>query len=161
MFLRISIPRQTLEVVEESGEILHCFPVSTAARGPGEHPGSQCTPRGWHQIRAKIGGGLPPQSVLVGRRPTGERYSPALAEQHPGRDWILSRVLWLSGLEPGKNRMGERDTMRRYIYIHGTADEAGLGQPRSHGCIRMANQDVMTLFDLVPAHTRVEIRDQD
>lgn len=161
MFLRISIPRQTLEVVEENGEILHRFPVSTAARGPGEYPGSQCTPRGWHQIRAKIGSGLPAQSVLVGRRPTGECYSPALAEQHPGRDWILSRVLWLSGLEPGKNRMGERDTMRRYIYIHGTADEAGLGQPRSHGCIRMANQDVMTLFDLVPAHTRVEIRDQD
>jgi len=161
MFLRISIPRQTLEVVGEAGEILHRFPVSTAARGAGEHPGSQCTPRGWHQVRAKIGAGLPSHSVLVGRRPTGECYSPALAEQHPGRDWILSRVLWLSGLEPGKNRMGERDTMRRYIYIHGTADEAGLGQPRSHGCIRMANRDVMALFDLVSPHTRVEIRDQD
>jgi L,D-transpeptidase YbiS len=134
-----------------------CWPVSTARKGPGERRGSEQTPRGRHVIRARIGAGLPPGAVLVGRRPTGETWSPALAAAHPGRDWILTRILWLSGLEPGRNRLGEVDTMRRYIYIHGTPDDQPVGVPGSHGCIRMRNADVIELFDRAPPGTEVRI----
>ncbi len=135
------------------------FDVSTAARGAGEQNGSLCTPRGHHVIRARIGAGARPGTVFVGRRPTGEIYSPALARDYPGRDWILTRILWLCGTEPGRNRRGEVDTMRRYIYIHGTPDETILGHPGSHGCIRMANADIITLFDGVTAGTPVFIHE--
>jgi lipoprotein-anchoring transpeptidase ErfK/SrfK len=97
--------------------------------------------------------------VFVGRRPTGELFGDELQARHPGRDWILTRILWLSGLEPGRNRLGNVDTMRRYIYIHGSPDAARMGTPGSHGCIRMHNADVIDLFDRVPAGTRVLIRD--
>ncbi len=133
--------------------------VSTAANGAGERVGSGCTPRGLHQIRAKIGAGCPVGMVFVGRRPTGEIYSPELAERFPCRDWILSRILWLSGLEVGRNRLGEVDTMRRFIYIHGCPDSEPMGVPRSHGCIRMRNADVIALFDRVPVGTRVSIEE--
>ena len=120
---------------------------------------SGCTPRGWHVVRAKVGAGAPENTVFVGRRPTGEIFTPALREQDPGRDWILSRILWLSGLERGHNRLGHVDTMRRYIYIHGTPDDVVLGAPGSHGCVRMANADVMRLFDRVAPGTRVLIEE--
>lgn len=135
------------------------WPVSTATRGAGEREGSQQTPRGRHLVRARIGADLPAGAVLVGRRPTGETWSPELARKHPGRDWILSRILWLSGLEPGRNRLGEVDTMRRYIYIHGTPDDQPMGVPGSHGCIRMRNADVIELYELVPAGTPVLIHE--
>lgn len=131
------------------GQCLFSASVSTALNGVGEHIGSNQTPRGWHQVRACIGEGLPINTVFRGRRPTGEIYSDALAEQHPDRDWILTRILWLSGLEPGKNRFGEVDSMRRYIYIHGTPDNEPMGLARSHGCIRMRNTMIITLFSLV------------
>ena len=133
------------------------WPVSTARNGPGERRGSEQTPRGRHVVRARIGAGLPVGAVLVGRRPTGETWTPELARAHPGRDWILTRILWLSGLEPGRNRLGEVDTMRRYIYIHGTPDHEPLGVPGSHGCIRMRNYDIVQLFELVPVGTEVLI----
>jgi lipoprotein-anchoring transpeptidase ErfK/SrfK len=147
-YLDISIAEQRLRLLE-NGALLAEFPVSTAKNGPGEKKGSYCTPTGWHKIRAKIGAGLPINSVLAGRRPTGEIYSPELALQHPQRDWILSRILWLGGLEPGKNRYGDVDSTWRYIYIHGTPDERMQGQPESHGCVRMLNADVMALFERV------------
>ena len=131
--------------------------VSTAHRGAGELRGSEQTPRGRHVIRACIGAGLPAGAVLVGRRPTGETWSPELSRAYPGRDWILTRILWLSGLERGRNRLGKVDTMRRYIYIHGTPDVESLGTPASHGCIRMRNEDVIELFDLAPVGTEVLI----
>jgi lipoprotein-anchoring transpeptidase ErfK/SrfK len=134
-------------------------PVSTALNGAGEKNGSGCTPRGWHRIRARIGEGCPVNSVFRGRRPTGEIYSAALREAEPQRDWILSRILWLSGLEPGKNRMGQVDTMRRFIYIHGTPDEEPMGVARSHGCVRMRNDDIITLFERVAVGTRVLIEE--
>jgi lipoprotein-anchoring transpeptidase ErfK/SrfK len=108
-------------------------------------------------VRAKIGDGQPLGSVFVGRRPTGEIHSEALARATPDRDWVLSRILWLSGTEIGKNRLGSVDSMRRYIYIHGTPDSEPLGEPRSIGCIRMSNADVVELFDLVAVGTPVEI----
>lgn len=154
--LRVSIPRQRLYLLE-SGQIKAEYPVSTAKNGPGEVTGSGCTPRGPHQIRAKIGAGMPLNTVFVGRRPTGEIYTPALAERYPNRDWILTRILWLSGLERGRNRLGERDTQRRYIYIHGCPDETPLGVPLSHGCIRMHGAPLIELFERVAVGDRVFI----
>lgn len=155
--LRVSIPSQRLQVLGADGAILRDYVVSTARNGVGTAKGSYRTPAGLHIIRAKIGAGLAARAVFVGRRPTGELFTPELARENPTRDWILSRILWLSGVEPGVNRLGNVDTMQRYIYIHGTADEHLLGTPMSHGCIRMANRDVIELFDLVPIGTRVEI----
>lgn len=158
MKIVIDLDAQRLDLVDEAGEAIRAWPVSTAANGPGEESGSGRTPRGRHLVRAKIGAGMPVNTVFVGRRPTGEIYSPELAELDPGRDWILSRILWLSGQEPGYNRLGPNDTMRRYIYIHGTPDELFEAKPCSHGCIRMRNADLVELFDLVPPYTEVDIR---
>ena len=157
--VHIDIDRQRLELYVH-GEVRRTYPVSTAANGPGEQEGSGCTPRGWHVIRARIGAGADPGTVFVGRRPTGERHTPALGAAHPGRDWILTRILWLSGTEPGRNRLGRVDTMRRYIYIHGCPDDADITRPGSHGCIRMRNDDVIDLFDRAEAGTRVLIEAQ-
>lgn len=157
MKLRVRIPEQTLEVLDETGQVSATYPVSTALNGPGEESGSQCTPRGRHVIRAKIGAGLPLNTVFVARRPTGEIYSPELGAAQPQRDWILTRILWLSGLEPGYNRLGSCDSMRRYIYCHGTPDEQFEPAPRSHGCIRMRNADLAELFERVAVGTAVEI----
>lgn len=157
MKLHIDLTRQELALLDDNGAELRRYPVSTAANGPGEEAGSYRTPRGQHIIRAKIGARLPLNTVFKARRPTGEVYTPELGQAEPGRDWILTRILWLSGTEPGFNRLGERDSMRRYIYIHGTPDEAFEQAPRSHGCIRMRNADLIALFDLVPAYTPVEI----
>ncbi len=147
---------QRIELVDGT-EVLASYAVSSAARGAGEQEGSERTPRGLHEIRAKIGAGAREGAVFVGRRPTGEICTPEMVRAEPERDWILSRILWLRGLEPGKNRMREVDSMRRYIYIHGTPDEASIGGPASHGCIRMRNADVIELFDRVDPGMRVEI----
>ena len=157
MKINVHLATQQLELLDDAGRQLRRYPVSTAAKGAGETSGSFCTPRGRHVIRAKIGAGQPENTVFVRRRPTGEIYTPELGAQFPERDWILTRILWLSGCEIGFNRLGETDTMRRYIYIHGTPDSAQLGTPGSHGCIRMRNADLIELFDLVAAGTAVEI----
>jgi predicted GNAT family N-acyltransferase len=157
MHIRISLPQQTLELHDERGTLLRRYPVSTAKNGAGEQNGSFRTPRGRHIIRAKVGAGETANSVFVRRRPTGETWSPQLAAQFPGRDWILTRILWLSGKEPGRNRLGEVDTMRRYIYLHGSPDAVAMGTPGSIGCVRMRNSDIIELFDLVPAYTPVDI----
>ena len=155
--IRILIPSQTLELRSAAGDLVKRYPVSTSARGMGEQFGSFKTPRGRHVIRAKIGAGLPVNSVLVRRRPTGEIWSPELAARFPGRDWILTRILWLSGCEPGFNRLGNVDTMRRFIYIHGCPDSAPMGIPGSIGCVRMHNPDLLDLFDRVEAGTSVDV----
>lgn len=157
MRIRIDIPAQTLELLGDGGELLRRYPVSTAKNGAGELNGSFCTPRGRHIVRAKIGAGAPENTVFVRRRPTGELWTPELAAQFPGRDWILTRILWLSGKEPGFNRLGDRDTMRRTIYLHGSPDTVEMGRPGSIGCVRMKNRDIVALFDLVPPYTEVEI----
>jgi lipoprotein-anchoring transpeptidase ErfK/SrfK len=154
--VRIVLGTQELELVR-GREVVRRYAVSTSKHGAGEQHGSERTPRGRHVVRAKIGAGAPEGTVFRGRRPTGEIYSAALASAHPGRDWILTRILWLSGTEVGRNRLGAVDTMRRYIYIHGTPDSERLGVPGSIGCIRMGNRDIMELFDLVPAGTVVHI----
>lgn len=157
MRIEISVDDQRLTVMDEHGELLAQYAISTAANGTGCEKDSGCTPLGRHIIRAKIGGDVPVNTVFSGRRPTGEIWSPGLAAQFPGRDWILTRILWLSGSELGRNRLGNVDTMQRYIYIHGTPDSEPMGVPCSHGCIRMHNSDIIALFDLVPVGTPVTI----
>ncbi|OQX31134.1 MAG: hypothetical protein B0D96_00380 [Candidatus Sedimenticola endophacoides] len=157
--LRIDIETQQLTLYR-GADALASYPVSTATNGPGERMGSGCTPRGLHRIRIKIGAGAAENTVFVARRPTGEIYSPALAGREPGRDWILTRILWLSGAQPGFNRGGERDTLRRFIYIHGSPESEPMGVPRSHGCIRMRNRDLIELFDQVERGSEVLITER-
>ena len=154
--IRISMVEQRLTLLEGRRTVA-VYLVSTARNGPGERRSSGCTPRGWHRIRIKIGAGLPVNAVLVGRQPTGEIYGPERAARYPERDWILTRILWLTGLESGFNRGGDCDTLRRFIYIHGCPDTAPMGVPLSHGCIRMRNQDLLDLFERVAAGDQVLI----
>ena len=135
--IEVTISSQQLDLLDDGGALIKRYPVSTATRGPGELNGSYCTPRGQHVIRARIGAGQPPNTVFV--------------------DWILTRILWLSGCEPGFNRLGDVDTMRRYIYIHGSPDAVEMGRPGSIGCIRMRNADIVDLFDRVDVGTAVKI----
>lgn len=157
-YLDVSIAKQRLALIE-NGQTCKTYPVSTAKNGPGEQKGSECTPRGWHRIRAKIGRDQPIHTVFKGRRPTGEIYSPELGRLYPERDWMLTRILWLGGLEPGKNRYREVDSAWRYIYIHGCPDELMQGQPASHGCIRMFNVDVLELYERIEAGIKVYIHE--
>jgi lipoprotein-anchoring transpeptidase ErfK/SrfK len=154
--IHVSLAAQRLDLLQDD-TVIETFAVSTSKHGAGEVRGSHRTPRGSHVIRVKIGAGQPVGAVFRGRRPTGEIYSEELARAHPERDWILTRILWLSGTEVGRNRLRDVDTMRRYIYIHGTPDTEKLGVPGSIGCIRMANPDIVDLFDRVPLGTRVHI----
>lgn len=157
MRIHISIDQQRLDLLAEQDNLVKSYLISSAKNGVGQQRGSFCTPLGKHIIRAKIGDQQPINTVFVKRRPTGEIYTPELASRYPGRDWILTRILWLSGCEIGFNRLGRVDTMRRYIYIHGSPDSAEMGKPGSIGCIRMHNHDLLDLFDRVPVGTPVEI----
>ncbi|MFT5720309.1 MAG: L,D-transpeptidase YbiS [Motiliproteus sp.] len=156
LHIQIDIGRQRLRLLN-SGGALASFAISTALNGTGEQRDTGCTPRGRHLVRAKIGAGSAVNTVFIGRRSSGEIYTPALARQYPARDWILSRILWLSGCEPGVNRLGSCDSMRRFIYIHGTPDTEPMGQPLSHGCIRMRNEELIWLFDQIDPGTPVLI----
>lgn len=151
-YLVINIAKQTLTIHKQQAEVTE-YTVSTAKNGIGSQQDSGCTPLGQHIIQKKIGGSEPMNAVFVGRVPTGEVYDAALSTLHPKRDWILSRILWLSGLEEGSNKgsnsKGGCDTYERYIYIHGTPDTEPMGIPLSHGCIRMRNTDIVELFEQV------------
>ncbi len=157
--IEISIPAQTLRLLGDDGRELRRYRVSTSRNGAGEVRGSFCTPRGRHLVRAKIGARQPENTVFVRRCPTGEIWTPELGARFPGRDWILTRILWLSGCERGVNRLGNVDTMRRFIYIHGSPESVAMGNPDSIGCIRMRNADIVELFDLVAPYTAVDISD--
>ena len=157
MHIDISLKEQRLTLFDASRKALLSCAISSAANGPGCKKNSGCTPLGRHTVRAKIGEGAPVNSVFVGRRATGELCTPDLMAAYPERDWILTRILWLSGTELGVNRLGEVDTMQRYIYIHGTPDSVEMGKIGSHGCIRMRNAELITLFDLVAVGATVNI----
>lgn len=154
VWVEIDVPRQALFVWQGERRVVE-YPVSTGKAGTGQQEGSGQTPLGWHYVRAAIGGGLPPGTVFRGRRPTGECYAPALAQAFPKRDWILTRILWLCGLEPGYNRGGDCDSQRRYIYLHGTPPDEPMGVPASHGCIRMRDDALLALFDVATPGTPV------
>lgn len=136
--------QQRLRVFEEGREVYRC-PVSTAAAGQGCREGSGCTPWGWHRVASVLGQGAEVGSRFVSREPTGEIWG---GESVAG-DWILSRILWLEGLEPGVNRGAGIDSFERYIYIHGTNQEDLLGTPASHGCVRVSNASAVALADLL------------
>jgi len=158
--LEVNVGEQTMRGYDAySQQKFDCF-VSTASNGVGQINGSECTPLGEHRIRAKIGAKKAVNSVFIGRRPSGEIYDEVLAKAHPNRDWILTRILWLCGNEPGINRGGEVDTQRRYIYIHGAPDSHAMGEPSSHGCIKMRNSDIISLFDKVKIGTVVRIKEK-
>ena len=154
--IEIDIGQQRL-LLKEGNTVLHEYPVSTAKNGPGEQQDSECTPRGQHVIAEKIGAGCAVDTVFVSRRPTGEIYSPRLRQEQPGRDWILTRILWLRGNQPGINQGDGVDSYHRFIYIHGSPDDVAMGKPGSRGCIRMRNRDVIELFDRVETGTPVNI----
>jgi len=154
--IHVDLTHQHLEV-RTGGRLLRRYPVSTGANGAGERIGSGCTPRGMHRVRIKIGQGCPTGAVFRARRWTGEIYSPELAAAEPERDWILTRILWLTGLESGRNRGRDVDTLRRFIYIHGCPDSEPMGVACSHGCVRMQNSQVVELCDLIPVGALVEL----
>ena len=153
-YILIDAPKQTMYCYQD-GAICHTYLISTGKNGLGEEEGSECTPRGWHAVYAVLGVHYPPNAVFVSRQWTGEIYSPALGERHAGRDWILTRIIQLDGLEPGRNRGGNVDTLKRYVYIHGTPHTTNLGTPGSRGCVRMANDDLIALAEWVSVGTRV------
>ena len=156
--IEVDIGEQQLTLFKDE-VVERVYRVATGKKGVGEQFGSEKTPRGRHIIRAKIGNGALPDTVFVGRRPTGEIYDDSMRNVHPDRDWILTRILWLSGMEPGFNRLGNVDTMRRYVYIHGCPDSDEMGIPSSHGCVKMRNTDIIELFDLIPAGTEVFLKE--
>jgi L,D-transpeptidase YbiS len=153
-YIEIDISGQRLRLYK-GRDVVKEYPVSTAKNGPGELQDSECTPRGEHVIAEKIGGDCPPNTIFVSRTPTGEIYTPELRKKFPERDWIVTRILWLQGTEPGKNQGGNVDSRGRYIYIHGAPDDVEMGRPGSRGCIRMRNRDVIDLFEKVDTGTRV------
>lgn len=158
-YLQVSVPQQTL-THWQAGQRVAVYSVSTGEKGVGEQEGSEQTPRGWHYVRAKIGSGAPLNTVFVGRRPTGEIYTRDLKEAFPQRRWVLTRILWLCGLERGKNRGGTVDTMRRYVYIHGFPEDKPVGTPGSNGCVCLKNNAMVALFDVIPAFIPVLIEEQ-
>lgn len=155
--ITVNLENQKLILTDDEARQEWVYPISSGTAGNGEQMGSNQTPRGMHRIRAKIGEGMPANTVFVARRPTGELYTPDMSVAYPDRDWILTRILWLCGCEVGKNRLGNVDTMRRYIYIHGVPDEADFSFRRSKGCINMHNGDIIDLFERVPVGTLVNI----
>ncbi len=152
----VQVNEQCLSLYQH-GRLQHSWPVSTAKNGIGNRPNSYQTPVGAHRIDEKIGDGAKPGTVFSGRVATGQIIDVTTGNINPDLDLITSRILWLTGMEPGINQGGSVDSHRRYIYIHGTADEAHIGQPVSQGCIRMRNDDVIELFDLVETGTLVLI----
>ncbi|GED21960.1 L,D-transpeptidase [Halomonas halmophila] len=144
-WVEIDVDAQQL-TLHQGREALWSCAVSTGAAGTGELDGSGATPLGWHYVRAAIGEGNPCGTVYRGRRLTGEVFDEQLAAAHPERDWILTRILWLCGLEPGRNRGGRVDSQRRYIYLHGTPSDQPMGVPASHGCVRLRDPDLLAVF---------------
>ena len=153
-FILISANNQLLHCYENDA-IRKTYPVSTGKNGLGEQQGSECTPRGWHCIYSIIGLEHAVNSVFVARKWTGEIYSPELASNYPERDWILTRILQLDGLEPGRNKGGQVDSLERFIYIHGTPDTTPIGIPGSRGCVRMKNMDIIELAEWVQVGCQV------
>ncbi|MDQ3564174.1 MAG: L,D-transpeptidase [Pseudomonadota bacterium] len=158
MHIEIRLRQQELWLLA-GRDIVRGYSVSTAKNGPGEMENSECTPRGWHAICEKIGAGCASGTVFVARQPDGKVYVPEFRTRYPGKDWILTRILWLTGLQPAFNQGGSVDTKNRFIYIHGAPDDVAMGTRGSGGCIRMRNADVIDLFDRVEVGTRVRIRD--
>jgi lipoprotein-anchoring transpeptidase ErfK/SrfK len=157
--IKINVSKQLLSLLDERGEILRQYPVSTSKYGTGNENGSEKTPLGLHRIKDKIGGAMPVNEVFIGRVPHGNLEECQARGVDLPDDVIMSRIMWLDGMEPGHNKGGYVDTYQRYIYIHGTNHEDNIGTPNSIGCIRMRNQDVVDLFRLVEVGSEVLIEE--
>lgn len=153
----VSVDKQELSLFDDD-VLITCYPIATAKNGTGQIEGSECTPLGLHSISEKIGDKAEVNSVFVGRKFTEEIYTEEMAKLQPGRDWILTRILWLQGEEEGFNKGGECDTKSRYIYIHGCPDSHQMQIPSSHGCIKMRNTDMIELYNSVSVGNKVVIR---
>lgn len=149
--LTVNISRQAVALFED-GKFVKQFPCSTSRFGIGQIEGSNCTPLGLHCIAEKIGGGEPAGTVFKSREVIGNTSQPELANAK-----ITTRILWLEGLEPGFNQGTNVDSHARYIYIHGTGDQKSIGEPASHGCIHLADADLLWLFERLPSGTLVWI----
>ncbi len=159
-YIHVFPNRQKLALYRD-GRVLNEYAISTAKNGLGEYKNSYKTPRGWHQVIEKIGNNDPIGTVFSSRIKTGEIYNQELSNKFPNRDWILTRIIRLKGLEPGLNSGGEVDSFERYIYIHGTHEEDKLGMPASKGCIRMGNRDIIELFDSIYCNIKVFIDEKN
>ena len=161
--LVVNITEQTVSLLENPSALLRLcvedykfikqLPCSTSRFGIGQTEGSNCTPLGLHRVAEKIGDGETAGTVFKSRKVIGHTSQPEFADAK-----ITTRILWLEGLEPGFNRGGNVDSHARYIYIHGTADQASIGKPSSCGCIHLADADLISLFDLLPGATLVWIQ---
>ena len=157
--IKINIAEQQLSLLDEDGNMIHQYPVSTSKKGSGNQNGSEQTPLGMHRIKNKLGGAMPVNEVFIGRVPHGSLEECIERELDLPDDVIMSRIMWLEGMEPGRNQGGYVDTYERYIYIHGTNHEDTIGMPNSIGCIRMRNNDVVDLFRLVEVGSEVLIEE--
>ena len=153
----VGVKSQSLTVYDGYGREDKRYVVSTAKRGVGEQEGSYQTPRGWHRICQKIGDGAPSRTIIFRREITPWQYTEELHQQYPNKDWILTRIMWLCGMEDGFNKDGSVDSYNRYIYIHGAGDHTPFGTPSSLGCVRMQNDDVINLYNDLPVGTDVYI----
>ncbi|MGB8166979.1 MAG: L,D-transpeptidase [Chthoniobacteraceae bacterium] len=147
MKIRVHIPSQTLDLIDDAGECIRCYAISTSRFGVGCEPGSHKTPAGAFRIAEKIGDGAAPGEIFISRERTGQ-----FGQEGDEKDHVQTRILWLDGLEPEN-----ANTKERYVYIHGTNAESQLGTPASYGCVRMTNLDVIDLYDRVPVGAAVEI----
>jgi len=157
--IKIKVSEQRLSLFDEENNLLHQYPVSTSKYGTGSENGSEKTPLGLHRIKDKLGGAMPVNEVYIGRVPHGNLEECKANDVDLPDDVIMSRILWLEGMEPGRNQGGYVDTYQRYIYIHGTNHEDAIGSPSSIGCIRMCNADVVELFRLVESGSEVLIEE--
>jgi len=148
MQIRVQVPSQTLDLLDDAGEIIRCYAISTSRFGVGTEPGSYKTPAGRFRIAEKIGDGAPPGEIFVSRVATGN-----FGREEDDHDHVQTRILWLDGLDEDN-----KNTHDRYVYIHGTNAESKLGIPASFGCVRMNNLDVIDLYDRVQTGTPVEIQ---
>ena len=157
--IKINVTEQLLSLFDDDGKLLHQYPVSTSKYGTGSRNGSEKTPLGLHRIKNKLGGSMPVNEVFIGRVPHGSLEECQQRGVELPDDVIMSRIMWLEGMEPGRNQGGYVDTYQRYIYIHGTNHEDSIGTPSSIGCIRMRNQDVVDLFRQVEIGSEVLIEE--
>lgn len=157
--INVNVSQQQLRLLDEDGNLIHQYPVSTSKYGTGNQNGSEQTPLGLHRIKDKLGGAMPVNEVFIGRLPHGNLDECIERGVELPDDVIMSRIMWLEGMEPGRNKGGFVDTYQRYIYIHGTNHEGDIGKPSSIGCIRMLNKDIVELFRLVDVGTEVLIEE--
>lgn len=147
-WIEVGVRNQQLALYDERGVPVRQYVISTASKGVGERVNSYQTPRGWHKVCERIGDGIEIDTIIYRRQVTPWKYTPQLHAEYPNKDWILTRILWLCGQEPGLNQGGEVDSYDRAIYLHGAGEHVAFGTPTSRGCVRMRGDDIIDLYDI-------------